>query len=87
MDNFLNAAAKGEVEPTEGVSASIICGKRAKIGTGIMDVKLDFSKLGLCKPIKTNNTSNNVKELVAKRKKNKLKKSTIIDEEDTFASI
>jgi DNA-directed RNA polymerase beta' subunit len=87
MDNFLNAAAKGEVEPTEGVSASIICGKRAKIGTGIMDVKLDFSKLGLCKPIKTNNTSNNVKELVAKKKKNKLKKFTTTDEEDTFASI
>ncbi len=45
MDNFLNAAAKGEIEPTEGVSASIICGKRASIGTGMVNVQLDISKL------------------------------------------
>ena len=45
MDNFLNAASKGEIEPTEGVSASIICGKRANIGTGIMNVKLDLENL------------------------------------------
>ena len=48
MDNFLNAAVKGEVEPTEGVSASIICGKRANIGTGLIDVKLDLSLLPSC---------------------------------------
>jgi DNA-directed RNA polymerase beta' subunit len=45
MDNFLNAASKGEIEPTEGVSASIICGKRAKIGTGMINLKLDINKL------------------------------------------
>ena len=45
MDNFLNAAAKGEIEPTEGVSAAIICGKRASIGTGMVNVQLDISKL------------------------------------------
>lgn len=45
MDNFLNAAANGEIEPTQGVSASIICGKRANIGTGLIDVKLDLDIL------------------------------------------
>ena len=48
MDNFLNAAANGEIEPTKGVSASIICGKRANIGTGLIDVKLDLSLLPSC---------------------------------------
>ena len=45
MDNFLNAAAQGEIEPTEGVSASIICGKRASIGTGMIDLCIDFNNL------------------------------------------
>jgi len=49
MDNFLNASARGEVEPTEGISASIICGKRAFIGTGIMDLCVDLDKLPLSK--------------------------------------
>ena len=47
MDNFLNAAAKGEIEPTKGVSASIICGKRAGIGTGIIGIKMDLENLPL----------------------------------------
>jgi DNA-directed RNA polymerase beta' subunit len=43
LDNFLNAASAGEVEPTRGVSASIICGKRSNAGTGMMGLvqKLD----------------------------------------------
>lgn len=45
MDNFLNAAAQGEIEPTKGVSASIICGKRASIGTGMIDLCIDFKSL------------------------------------------
>lgn len=45
MDNFLNAASRGEIEPTKGVSASIICGKRAPIGTGMIDLRLDLSSL------------------------------------------
>jgi DNA-directed RNA polymerase subunit A" len=49
MDNFMNAAAKGEIEPTEGVSASIICGKRANIGTGMVNVKLNIKKLPMFK--------------------------------------
>jgi DNA-directed RNA polymerase beta' subunit len=44
-DNMLKAAANGETDPTEGVSASIICGKRAKIGTGMMDLKIDINAL------------------------------------------
>ena len=49
MDNFLNAAAQGEIEPTEGVSASIICGKRASIGTGMIDLAIDFENLPIIK--------------------------------------
>ena len=45
VDNFLKSAACGEVEPTNGVSASIICGKRAQIGTGMMDLKIDLENL------------------------------------------
>ena len=43
LDNFLNAAAEGEIEPTQGISASIICGKRSNTGTGIMGLKMDLN--------------------------------------------
>lgn len=45
MDNFLTAGAHGDVENTGGVSASIVCGKRAKVGTGMMDLMMDMSEL------------------------------------------
>lgn len=45
MDNFLNAAGQGEVEPTEGISASIICGKRGAMGTGMINLAVDFDRL------------------------------------------
>ena len=45
MDNFINAAARGEIEPTRGVSASIMCGKRAMIGTGMFGLQLDLNKI------------------------------------------
>ena len=45
MDNFLNAAQEGDIEPTNGVSASIICGKRALIGTGMIKLSIDISSL------------------------------------------
>lgn len=45
MDNLLKAATNGEVEPTLGVSASIICGKRALIGTGMFDLMVDIDNL------------------------------------------
>lgn len=45
LDNFKNAAAHGEIEPTIGVSGSIMCGKRANIGTGMMDLRIDIARL------------------------------------------
>jgi DNA-directed RNA polymerase beta' subunit len=45
MDNFLNAAAQGQYEPTRGVSASIICGKRATVGTGMIKLGIDIPRL------------------------------------------
>jgi DNA-directed RNA polymerase beta' subunit len=45
LENFLNAAAFGEKENTRGVSASIICGKKAKIGSGLCDLGVDIDKL------------------------------------------
>lgn len=76
MDNFMNAASKGEIEPTEGVSASIICGKRAKIGTGMCNVNLDISKLPLCKPITSSDISlrakNRMENLSNERKRDKI---------------
>jgi len=45
MDNFLNAGAQGQHEPTRGVSASIICGKRANMGTGMINIGIDIPNL------------------------------------------
>ena len=42
-NNFSKAAVNGEIEYTRGVSASIICGKRANVGTGFLDVKMNAS--------------------------------------------
>ena len=38
LDNFLTAGLFGEIETTKGVSASVMCGKPAQIGTGLCDV-------------------------------------------------
>jgi DNA-directed RNA polymerase II subunit RPB1 len=45
LDNFTKAAAQGKTEPTIGVSASIICGKKAAIGTGMCSIKMDLDLL------------------------------------------
>jgi DNA-directed RNA polymerase beta' subunit len=45
FDNLLNAAVYGERECTDGVSASIICGKLGKFGTGLCELKIDVRKL------------------------------------------
>ncbi len=45
LDNYLRAAITGDIEKTRGVSASIICGKRANIGTGMMDLRIDIKRL------------------------------------------
>ena len=47
MDNFINAASRGEIEPTKGVSASIICGKRARVGTGMCGLQIDLNRIPL----------------------------------------
>jgi DNA-directed RNA polymerase II subunit RPB1 len=44
-DNFINASIYGEEENTKGVSASIICGKRANMGTGLCSIHVDVNKL------------------------------------------
>lgn len=45
LDNFLKASFFAEKERTTDVSASIICGKRSNIGSGLCDVMLDISKM------------------------------------------
>jgi DNA-directed RNA polymerase beta' subunit len=47
LDNFLKAGVFGQQEPTRGVSASIICGKRAPVGTGMCELTMDVKKLGI----------------------------------------
>lgn len=45
LDNFLAAGAYGQDEPTRGVSAAIICGKMAAIGTGMCELEMDLNKM------------------------------------------
>jgi hypothetical protein len=45
MDNFLKAGVYGQKEATTGVSASIICGKRANIGSGVCEIMMDVKAL------------------------------------------
>jgi len=51
MDNFLKAGAYGQKEETRGVSASIICGKRASVGTGVCELIVDIKSLPKSVPI------------------------------------
>lgn len=57
MDHYVKSSFNCEIEKTRGVSASIICGKRANIGTGFMDLKVDMNKLPIQKSVlfKTDN--------------------------------
>jgi len=45
VENFVKSSFNCEIEKTRGVSASIVCGKRARIGTGFMDLKNNLPKL------------------------------------------
>lgn len=45
VENFIRSAFAADVEKINGVSASIICGKRAHMGTGMIDLKVDTKKL------------------------------------------
>ena len=51
MDNFLKAGIYGQDEATQGVSASIICGKIAQIGSGVCDLIMNNQALPRVKPI------------------------------------
>ena len=44
-ENFIRSAFSADVEKIKGVSASIICGKRAGMGTGMMDLKINIKQL------------------------------------------
>ena len=45
LDNFMKAGVFADVESTNGVSASIMCGKRSKIGSGMNDYVMDVKQL------------------------------------------
>ena len=45
LDQFCKAAVYGEKENTSGISASIICGKRPEVGSGMMSLMVDANKL------------------------------------------
>jgi len=45
LDNFLKAGFFSETETTNDVSASIICGKRPNVGTGLCDVRLNVDAM------------------------------------------
>jgi DNA-directed RNA polymerase II subunit RPB1 len=45
LDNFCKAGLYGETDNLHGVSASIICGKLAKIGTGGFDILQNFNAI------------------------------------------
>lgn len=51
VDHMVKSAFAGDVEKTRGVSASIICGKRASIGTGVVELKINSKKLIHAKPV------------------------------------
>ncbi len=42
LENFLQASIIGSKEDSLGNSASIVCGKKAKAGTGFMSLKIDL---------------------------------------------
>ena len=50
-ENYLKSAFNGDIERIKGVSASIICGKRALCGTGFMDLKIDIKQLKNAIPV------------------------------------
>jgi len=50
---LMGAAAFGERDPVRGVSANIILGNQARIGTGLFDLMLDISALCLAVPQET----------------------------------
>ena len=66
MDNFLKAGVYGQDEETKGVSASIICGKVAQIGSGVCDLKVDNEALPKVAPILGKNVIEHKKTNIVK---------------------
>jgi DNA-directed RNA polymerase subunit A' len=44
FDNIIKSGLYGEFEPVSGVSSNIMCGNIAKIGSGMMSLKIDIDK-------------------------------------------
>lgn len=44
LDHFLNAGLYGQIDNIDGISSSIICGKKPRIGTGFCEFNMDLSK-------------------------------------------
>ena len=51
VDHMVKSGFAGEVENCRGVSASIICGNRPKMGTGMIDLKIDITQLKHAIPV------------------------------------
>jgi hypothetical protein len=45
LSNFCAAAAVGDLEPVRGVSSAIVCGKRANIGSGMCELRINVKGL------------------------------------------
>lgn len=66
VDNYIKSSFNCDVEKTKGVSASIICGKRANIGTGFIDLKIDVKKLPKSILFKEEGVSESEKKTITK---------------------
>ena len=62
LDNFLKCAIQGEIETTNGVSASIMCGKRANLGSGISKIIPDISQFPNVKVNDMNDIEQKIKD-------------------------
>ena len=51
VDHMIKSGFAGDVEHCRGVSASIICGNRPKMGTGMVDLKIDIKQLKNAIPV------------------------------------
>ena len=69
MDNFLKAGVYGQEENTRGVSASIICGKIAHIGSGVCELKINVDALPGQPPVITEVIENKIIKKIPKSPK------------------
>lgn len=51
VEHMIKSGFAGEIEKCIGVSASIICGNRAKMGTGMIDLKINIDQLKNAIPV------------------------------------